>query len=368
MVALILDGGYLLSGIFATLFCLITAGFASRRVCLGLNGWIRHLPADGTLHRRMAGIGVFIAQIPVLTILAGLAFITMKLYQVAVAPFLAGLPLAGLACGLCVLPSQKKFITRPMLVFASVSLASNSWAILGVGILLLIASDVLSGPLAFKKKHTRFHNPVQGSLLVAIINWRALRLRPLIPYLLSMPFLGAAQLFITNNKPEPLLTEQVIRFGGALSLVLFCAILANLLAARRPPWPWIRSLPWSAKSRIAWDAFFIAVHALPLVIFIGLMNLKVVLPIAAGLPLLGVYSAYSIRRAPESAMGASGKVLLLGSFSSLFLCLFPWGSLLFLALTPLVLIEAIKAEKRQKVSRWLELHHLAAGDSLSWSE
>lgn len=368
MMALILDGGFLLSGIFTTLFCLITAGFASRRICLGLNGWIRHLPIKGILHRRMAGAAIFIAQIPALIIMAGLAYVAMKLYHVAVAPFLAGLPLAGLSCGLCVLPAKKKNITRPMMVFASICLGSNNWAILGAGILLLIASDVLSGPLVFKKKRTRFHNPFKGSLLAAIINWRALRLRPLIPYLLSLPFLGAAQLFIANNKPAPLLAEQVIRFGGALSLVLFCSIFANMLASRRPPWPWIRSLPWPAKARIAWDASFVAVHALPLVALIAIMNLRAMLPLAASLPLLGAYSAYSIRRAPESAMGASGKVLLLGIFGSLFLCLFPWGSLFFLALTPLVSIEATKAEKHQKVSRWLELHHLAAGDSLSWSE
>jgi len=368
LMALILDGGFLLSGVSTTLFCLIIAGFASHRICLGLNGWIRHLPTGSSIHRRMAGIAIFIAQIPVLTIMAGLAFIAMKLYKVTVAPFLVGLPLAGLSCGLCVLPAQKKYITRPMMIFTSTCLASNNWSILGVGILLLIASDALSGPLVFKKKRTRFHNPFKGSLLVAVINWRALRLRPLIPYLLSLPFLGAAQLFIANNNPAPLLAEQVIRFGGALSLVLFCSIFANMLASRRPPWPWIRSLPWSAKTRIAWDVSFVSVHALPLVVLVGIMNLRVMIPLAVTLPLLGVYSAYSIRRAPESAMGASGKVLLQGTFGSLFLCLFPWSSLFFLALTPLVLIEATKAEKHQKVSRWLELHHLAAGDSLSWSE
>lgn len=51
LMAQILDGGFLLSGITTTFFCLIIAGFASRRICLGLNGWIRHL------HRSNPGIG-----------------------------------------------------------------------------------------------------------------------------------------------------------------------------------------------------------------------------------------------------------------------------------------------------------------------
>jgi hypothetical protein len=35
---------------------------------------------------------------------------------------------------------------------------------------------------------------------------------------------------------------------------------------------------------------------------------------------------------------------------------------------PLILKYAVEGEQSQKVSRWLELHHLAAGDSLSWSK
>jgi hypothetical protein len=251
---------------------------------------------------------------------------------------------------------------------AAIGFASNNWVFLAGGILLLIAADGISGPLVKKKKSAKFHKPFRGILLVASINWRALRLRPFVLYFFSLPFLGAAQLFITNNDPTPLLAEKMIRFGGALGLILFCSVFANMLATRRPPWPWIRSLPWSAKTRIVWDSSFIGLHVLPLVILVGAMNLKSMLPLIVSLPFFAAYSAYSIRQAPESVMGASGKVLLLGTFASLFLCLIPWSSVCFVALTPLILNLGTTAEKHQKVSRWLELHHLAAGDSLSWSE
>ena len=368
LMAQILDGGFLLSGITTTFICLIVASFASRRICLGLNGWIRHLPLEGKIHRRMAGIAIFIAQIPILAILAGLAVIAIQLYQVPAAPFIAGLPFVGLSCGLWVLPVKRKLITRSLAALAAIGFSSNYWEFLAGGILLLVVADRISGPLVRKKKHSQPSRLFKGKFLVSTINWRALRLRPFVPYLLSLPFLGAAQLFIANNKPSPLLAEQMIRFGGALGQVLFCSIFANILASRRPPWPWIRSLPWTANTRIVWDSCFIGLHAFPLVVLLGTMNLKSMLPLALSLPLLASYSAYSMRHESGSAMGASGKVLLLGTFASLLLCLIPWSSLCFLALTPIAFHKAIKAEKHQKVSQWLELHHLAAGDSLSWRE
>jgi hypothetical protein len=316
----------------------------------------------------MAGFAVSVAQIPMLAILAGLAAIAVKLYHVSAVPFFAGLPLVGVSCGLFVLPVERKFFARPLAAMAAIFVSSNHWVFLAGGIFLLIAADRISGPLIQKKKHAKFRKPFKGMFLLASINWRALRLRPVVLYLLCLPFLGGAQLFIANNDPEPLLAEKMIRFGGALGLILFCSIFANMLASRRPPWPWIRSMPWSAQTRIVWDSFFVGFHALPIIVIAGIMNLKSMLPIALSLPIIAVYSAFSIRQAPESTMGASGKVLLFGTLASLVLCLLPWSSACFLVLIPWALHLGKKAEKRQKVSRWLELHHLAAGDSLSWSE
>jgi hypothetical protein len=368
LMAQLLDGGFFLSGIFTTSFCLITAGFASRRICLGLTGWIRHLPIQGIFQRRMAGLAISIAQIPALAIFAGLAVVAMKLYRVEAAPYLTGLPLVGLSCGQCVLPVEKKVISRLLAGLAAIGFSSNNWVFLAGGILLVVVADGISGPLLQKKKKSKFKKPLRGMLLVAAINWRALRLRPLVIHLLSILFLGAAQLFIANNNPSPFLTEKMIRFGGALSLVLFCSVFANMMALRRPPWPWIRSMPWSARTRILWDSFFIGLHALPLIIISGLLDLKSMVPLTISLPAIAVYSAFSMRQARESTTGALGKVLLLGTFGSLLLCLLPWSSVLFVALSPLVLHMGTMAEKQQKVSQWLELHHLAAGDSLSWSE
>lgn len=367
MMARILDAGFLLSGICTAASCLAIAVFASRRVCLGLSGWIRHLPAEGTSHRRMAGIAILIAQIPILTILAALAIIAAKLYGISPVAYLIGLPFAGLSCGLCVLPTEKKMLSGTFAALAGVTFASNDWRFLAGGFLFLAIADALSGPLEQKRTHPKFRGSFKGTFFVQWMNWRALGWRVSIPYMLSLPFLGAARLFIVNNDPGALLSGQMIRFGGASSLVLFCAAITNMLAARRPPWPWVRSLPWSAKKRIIHDSIFVGIPMLPILIVAGTMSPDSLLPLIASLPLFAVFSAYSLRLAPGSKGGAAGKILLLGLFCSLSLCLIPWSSLFFLGITPLALLLGAKAEKHQKVSQWLELHHLAAGDSLSWS-
>jgi hypothetical protein len=366
--AQVLDGGFLLSGIATTAVFIFIAGFASRRICLGLSGWIRHFPIKGNVHRRLAGLAVAVALIPALGILGGLAIVAMQLYHVPAVPFLAGLPPAAFSCGLVVLPVEKKLIARLLAVLAAISFSSNSWVFIAGGIILLASADGISGPLIQKKKHRRFHKSIKKMLILSAINWRALRLRPLALYFVSLPFLGASQLFIANNDPSPLLAEKTVIFGGALGIILFCSLLAGVLASRRPPWPWIRSLPWPAKTRIFWDSSFIGLLALPLIIPAGILNPHAMLPLTLSLPLIAVYSAYAIRQTPESVRGGWGKVLLFGTIGSLLICLHPWSFVFFLALTPVILRMGTKAEQNQKVSRWLELQHLAAGDSLSWSE
>ena len=74
-----------------------------------------------------------------------------------------------------------------------------------------------------------------------------------------------------------------------------------------------------------------------------------------------------MRRAPERLTGASGEILIEGFLLAAAVALLPWLSLLALAGTPWALRAAAERERAQKVSRWLELHHLAVGDPQSWS-
>ena len=69
-----------------------------------------------------------------------------------------------------------------------------------------------------------------------------------------------------------------------------------------------------------------------------------------------------------SPPGASGQLLAEALVPVALVTLVPWLSAGFLLLVPLALWQAAEAERNQDVSRWHELHHLAAGDPLSWSD
>jgi len=234
------------------------------------------------------------------------------------------------------------------------------------GAILLVLTDFISGPLSPKRKRSKLLHTFKGPLLTMTIGWRALRLRIFVPYILAIIILGLTILFLSNNNFNPSLTKKVICFGGALSIAIFYAFLANMLAVLRPPWPWVRSLPWSAIKRIILDSLFLALHVIPLFILWAWMNVEAVWPISTSLPSFTFFASHSIRQAFEFRMGAIGKILFIGTLGALAISILPFVSLVFLALTPLVLKHAAEGERNQKVSRWLELHHLAAGDSLSW--
>ncbi|MFP5287175.1 MAG: hypothetical protein ACLGI9_15650, partial [Thermoanaerobaculia bacterium] len=91
------------------------------------------------------------------------------------------------------------------------------------------------------------------------------------------------------------------------------------------------------------------------------------LAVVAVIPFLALRSAGAMRRAPERRAGASGEVLAEGMLLAALVSLLPWTSVLALAGAPFALRAAAERERRQKVSRWLELHHLAVGDPQSWS-
>ena len=360
--------GSFVTGFFSAVIILSIAGMASRRICLGLNGWIRHLPASSLMIRRLAGISIFVALLPVLIVLAFLALYAQIKFGVSTAAYLAGLPLLGLASALYVLPVKRRIITRPLAALSCVSLGSGYLPFIFGGTILLVVTDLMSGPLSPTRRPLIFRNAFRGSLMSVTIAWRALRLRIFIPYVLALGVMGATSLFISNNSLNISLTVKAVRFGGVLSIVLFCATVSNMLSARRLPWPWARSLPWSARERIVLDSFFISLLIIPILILVAWMNSKAVFPVAVSLPVLALFSSYAIRRAPECRAGASGIILCFGMLAALSITLIPLLSFVFLALTPLALKYAVEGEQSQKVSRWLELHHLAAGDSLSWSK
>jgi hypothetical protein len=229
----------------------------------------------------------------------------------------------------------------------------------------LAAADLAAGPL-HETRQSRTWRPVEA-LFSFRIALRSLGSSLLGPFLVSMIPLGTAVLFLANNAPPPAITAGAGRFAGGLALTLLLSGLADRLMARRPVWPWSRSLPWSAVSRVAADAGTFAALGVPVLIILIAMDPSAALSAAAILPLLSFRAASCVRRARELKSGA-GRLLMEGALVSALVTLLPITCLLWLAAAPIALLAARGAELQLKPTRWVEQHHLSAGDSLSWSE
>lgn len=343
-----------------------TAAEAAPRVCRGLAGWMRHLPVSGLAHRRAAALGIAIAQTPLL-----LGFLFLSCYaSLAPAALVATalkLAVTALAAALCATPAEGRWRSLPPALAAAVLAGSGGWGALGVAVLLLVAADLLAGPLARSgPPAVHLSRRSRGGLVELRIAWRALRAGLLGALGFGLLPVAAAFAFTHNNVLAPEYVRLAARLGAALSAVAVLAQMAEALAVRRPAWPWSRSLPWSAARRAGADALILGTHALPLVLLAAWID-PTALVVLAILPLLAVRAAGAMRRAPERRTGAAGEIVFEGALLAALVALLPWAAILPLALVPWAVRAAAERERRQKVSRWLELHHLAAGDPQSWS-
>ena len=360
------------SGLLVAAAALGVAGTAAPRVCRGLSGWVRHLPASGVAHRRAATLAVAVAQLPLWAGLAGLASLAV-VGRAALATVILGLAGTTLAAAVATVPARRSLVTRALALPAAALTASGHLLPIAAGFVLLVAADALAGSIGRVGGSAGARAPRrrEGSarLFEARIAWRALGWKLGEAYVVALLPVGAAALFVANNRAElpPRYVLLAAILGGGVSLVLFLAETGEALAARRPAWPWLRSLPGSAAERVRRDALFLTAHALPLLAGAAWISPKALLPLAGALPFLAALTAGALRRAPERRTGAAGEILLQGGLAAALLALLPWLALLLLPLTLPILAAAATRERRQKVSRWLELHHLAVGDPQSWS-
>lgn len=364
--ALFVESHFVVSGLIYSAIMIATSRMIAPRICLGLNGWIRHLPLKSRSNRRLALISIFMAQVPVLLLLSLSSLLLSNSLGVNPAVYFSGLPVLGLASALFVLPFQNGLFIKPFVLGACILSASGNWLMLISGAFLFLICDLVTGPIATRKKRQRFSKATKGMWLSFFIGLRAVKWRVGFPYIFSLIVLGLTQVFVLNNDLSPILTGKIHLFGGACSTVVFCAFFAHVLAVRRPPWPWARSLPRSSRWRILMDAGFLGFLIFPLVLMVFVVEKKTIFPLLLSLPILCLLSSWSISRTFELRTGAYGTILIFGSIAAFLLCLFPLISIVYFVFSPILLKIAVKQERILKVSVWLERHHLAAGDSLSW--
>ena len=102
-----------------------------------------------------------------------------------------------------------------------------------------------------------------------ILSLRALGIWITLVHLPATLFAAPTGLAIYNNQFTPDQWDLVLRLGTSLGITATVLAMATLLNARRPPWAWSRSLPWSARQRVAADAGLLLMVASPLLIPTG---------------------------------------------------------------------------------------------------
>ncbi len=338
-------------------------GWASPKLSHGLNGWMRHLSISGTGNRRGLTLALVAVQLP---LAVGLAI-------VAIVAHVQGMPLLPgtlrwvlvLVAGAAAATPARRRVCSGALALGAGALALGGWKQMLASAALLAVSDAVAG--AIREKRPRRVWRAAGSLLDFRIAWRALGWRALPGYAAGLLALAATALFISNNELTGALAAGTARFGGGLACVLCISSMAGKLAVRRPVWPLARSFPWSSSQRVATDSLFLGIHAVPLVGIVAASNVDAALSVLALLPLLCLRAAASMRRIPGRRTG-EGSYITEGLFEVAMAALLQWMVFVWLVAALPAFLAAREAEQSQKVTRWMDLHHASAGDTLSWGE
>jgi len=337
--------------------------WAAPRLSLGLGGWIRHLGFSRRANKRGLLLSLAMAQAPLWVALLVLGMVArhngINVWQAT--PHLCLLLAAAVYAAL---PVRRRF---PVVLFAFSAAAcvfsGGRFASAG-GVLLLAAADFASGDIREPPRTKSLR--VAESLFDFTVAWRALDFKLPSSYVASLLIVGATALFVRNNELSGTILGGSVRFGACMAIAVFLWSVAAKLAERRPVWPWARSFPISSRRRVAMDSLFLGLHAVPLLVPAALIDFSATCFVLLTLPLFAVRAAAYVRIIPGRRTGAAFLLECFGAAS--FLALLPWTVLFWLAATVPAFLTARNADTRQKVSRWLELHHLAAGDPLSWSD
>lgn len=355
------------------------AAACAPRLATGLSGWLRHLPASGVAHRRALVAGLVVAQAPVLALVAAAGLLFVEGRAPTSLPRLVGLvPLAwGATFGVL---RVERWGARAAALAGAAAAWYGSWIALAVAAALLSVAERCAGSLKANPPRrlvgmavgatapgTRGTVRAPAAAAWIVMAWRALRWQLFTGWLVAPLVLLPAWLFLRNNPVSEAQALLAVRLCGVAGATIAMAVIADSLVRRRPPWPWVRSLPWSASARIGYDALLLAAVAVPVVLVAAAMESASLTPMLATVPLLAVRGSAAVRDGTSRSTGASGSLLLEGLLAAALVALVPWIAAALLALVPPAVRLAVASERRQPVSRWQELHHLAAGDPLSWS-
>jgi len=324
--------------LFALALCTGLALFAERHLAPGVRGWLRSLPLSGRSHSRSLLLALVASQAPLLG-----GWLILWLFG-----FASGVNVSWLRLGSIIL----------------------------TGFAAALIALVITGGGAGRQKPSRitwwrYGTGFSAAILPAIVTLRALGRRWTGGYLRAAIPLVALHLFIRNNPLPEQLLDGAGRFAAGTAAAWLIIRFVGLLSVRRPPWPWLRSQPLKASRRVAWDALFLLGHIVPLLAaawFLAPLSSGSVLALLLFAILLAIRGAGALRQQSDTPLGSVGPILFEGFFLAAWTGVTSYSAVLWLVLIPLAWRSAVRREQGAGVYRWVERHHSAAGDSMSWSD
>src|SRR4029079_18217916 len=177
--------------------------------------------------------------------------------------------------------------------------------------------------------------------------------------------LAAAWFYSRNNALSVVDTSFVARLWTTIAIALYLGALGDIVASRRPGWPWARSLPWSSTDRVLDDAIAIGVPAIGIVLASAVVDVRTLPFAVVVLVPLTLLAAGLVRGARRRLTRVSGPLLVAGIVLGTAGAFMPWIAGGALLAAPLLLNVAARRDRQEVVTGWKELYHDAAGDSLA---
>lgn len=356
-------------GIFLALLLLPAASLMASRITLGMSGWIRHLPARSSRHRRLAAPAVFVSLLPLVAVLSGLAFLP----DGKNGPYeaLTG-AIGAAACAAClsvlVLPVRRPWWGDLLGLAAAVLAGTGDLRLAAAGLAAAAVVDAVSGPFLGPVRGRRRSSSGSSPLAFTVLQQvRAFGPRLALPYIPAAFILAMSGLMQMNNPLPAGAAAAAARFGGIAAVAGLLAAAAVISTRRLPPWAWGRSLPLSSLRRAAADAFFLGALALPAALAAALLDPRSAAATAAALLYLSFRAAGALRPAADSPRSPILPFVLEGLMTAALSALWPWTAALLVPAAAIAARAAAARERALKAGRWLELRFAAAGDPFSGS-
>lgn len=350
-------------------WAVLAAAAAARRLAPAHRGWHLHLPVD-LRTRWAAGMLSVASTLPHLAGLWILLWIGASLLGEPASPrALVALPLVALAAAGTWTPAPRR--VRACAAVAIPLAASASFPGLAAAVALLALAYFQAGRESTRSTRVPsvpFSLRVFGRRLPTgqlVFSLRALGLWITLAHLPAVLFAAPTGLAIHNNEFTPDQTDLVLPLGTSLGVTATVLGVATLLSARRPPWAWSRSLPWSARRRVAVDAFLLLLIASPLLIPVLYLRASSGLSVLALLAFLAVRLPGRMRNSLRGLTRLGAWTYIEALLAALFTSLLPLTALVLVLASPFVLETSARRERALKVGLYLERRFDAAREAPS---